>query len=273
MCRVLGCVAREPVSLEHELVEAHNPMIRQSEVHDSGWGVAVYRAAEGDEPKCTRFPEAAHADGDFRAATTLRGRIFNVHVRRATVGGLEAHNTHPFCLGNYSFSHNGTINEFARLREPGAAAPEGATDSEHLFNFLMRDYDPARPVESLRHAVVTVIDRSPFSGLNFLFSDGERLYAYRLGLFELHWRRAPGRLLVASERIGDEEPWHSVQQDVLLTLDPLDAEEPHAERLVGDENVARARIRDFLVPDHLRGAERGAHAAREAERLIAATGK
>jgi predicted glutamine amidotransferase len=273
MCRVLGCVASEPVSLRHELVEGDNPMIRQSEEHDSGWGMAVYRAAEGDEPHCMRFPEAAHTDGDFAAATAARGRIFNVHVRRATVGGLDALNTHPFCLGNYSFSHNGTIVDFPRLREPGVAAVRGATDSEHFFNLLMRDYDPARPVDSLRHAVATTIRRSAMSGLNFLFSDGERLYAYRLGMLELHWRRLPGRLLVASECIGDEADWHSVQQDVLLTLDPLDPEEPHAERLVGDDQLRLALIVDFADGEHLRGAARGAFAARQAERLIAATGE
>lgn len=268
MCRVLGCVAREPVSLRHELLDADNPMIRQSEQHDSGWGMAVYLAAEGDQPRCMRFPHVARAD--FGDAADVRGRIFNVHVRRATIGGLEDANTHPFCLGNYSFSHNGSIAEFASLREPGVAAARGSTDSEHFFNFMMRDYDPAAPAESMRHAVAAVVERSEMSGLNFLFSDGERLYAYRLGGFELHWRRAGDRLLVASEPLGGADTWHSVQQDVLLTLDPFDPEEPHAERLVGDELLGRAHITDFPGRTHLRGRERGEYAARQAERLIAA---
>ena len=272
MCRVLGCVAREPVSLRDELLEAKNPLIRQSEEHDSGWGMSIYRAAEGEEPRCVRFPHAAHENGDFSVATEARGRIFNVHVRRATVGGLDAANTHPFCLGNYSFSHNGTVLEFHRLLEHGVAKPHGETDSEVLFNYLMRDFDPGSVVESLRRAVSSVVRHCPFSGLNFLFSDGERLYAYRLGLFELHWRAAPGRLLVASESIGDD-PWHSVQQDVILTLDPLDAEEPHAERLVGDSVLSGARIVDYSDGSHLRGADRGAFAAAQAGRLAAAPGE
>ena len=60
-------------------------------------------------------------------------------------------------------------------------------------------------------------------------------------MFELHWLARPGQLLVASERVTDEPGWHSVQQDVLLTLDPKDLEEPHAERLLGDEIVASRR--------------------------------
>src|SRR5215217_2985742 len=88
MCRVFGCVAAEPASIRHELVEAVNPMIRQSEDHDSGWGMAVYERADGIDPRCVRFPDAAFADPGFVDATAIEGRIFNVHVRRATMGGL-----------------------------------------------------------------------------------------------------------------------------------------------------------------------------------------
>jgi glutamine amidotransferase len=269
MCRVFGCVAAEPVSIRHELLEAENPMIRQSEEHDSGWGMAAYLRPEGGEPSVIRYPQAAFEDDEFRASTETRGRIFNVHVRRATMGGLSLENTHPFCLGNYSYCHNGTILRYPRLTGPGVRPAAGDTDSERFFNFLMSAYDPGDPVASLRQAVSETVARSPFSGLNFLFSDGERLYAYKLGIFELHWRAEPGRLLVASERVtaGD---WHSVAQDVLLVLDPEDVEEPHAERLVGDDLVERADVQRIDLHAHLRGAERGAMAAERARAAAAA---
>jgi hypothetical protein len=133
----------------------------------------------------------------------------------------------------------------------------------------MAHYDAADPRDSLRRLVTKCIDQSKFSGVNFLFSDGERLYAYRLGIFELHWRAEPGRLLVASEHVTDRE-WHAVQQDVLLVLDPEDVEEPHAERLAGDEVVAAADIQKLEAGAHLRGAERGAMAAERAARIAAA---
>jgi len=266
MCRVLGSVSAEPLSIRQELLHAENPMIRQSEEHDSGWGMAVYARADGGEPQLVRFPEAAHADGSFLKATEMRGRIFNVHVRRATMGGLTLANTHPFCLGSYSFGHNGTVLEWPRLLEPGVARPVGETDSEVLFNLLMHDFDPSDPIACLRRTMRIAAERSPFSGLNFLFTDGERLYAYRLGIFELHWLHRPDQLLVASERVTDE-PWHTVQQDVLLVAGPDDLEEPHAERLLGDELVGRADIRKFDEGAHLRGAARGAFAAERAARL------
>ena len=264
MCRVFGCVAAEPASIRHELVEAENPLIRQSEEHDSGWGMAVYERADGRDPELVRFPTAAYGDDEFLDVTSRKGRIFNVHVRRATMGGLSLENTHPFCLGSHSLGHNGTIVRFPRLLDdPHVERPRGDTDSEAFFNFLMAYYDGSDPVGSLRRAVATTVERSSMSGLNFLFSDGDRLYAYRLGLFDLHWLHRPGQLLVASERVTGER-WHTVQQDVLLVLDPDDLEEPHAERLIGDELLAAAHIHKVDKSAHLRGEERGAAAAERA---------
>ena len=270
MCRVFGCVAADPRSIRHELLDAENPLIRQSEEHDSGWGMAVYERAEGGQPRLLRYPHAAHAHEEFVRSTNVRGRIFNAHVRRATMGGLALENTHPLCMGNYSFCHNGTVLEYPRLLTPAVRAPEGDTDSEHMFNNLMSMYDPADPVASLRRMATDAAATGPFSGLNFLFSDGERLFAYRLGIFELHWLSRPGQLLVASEKVTDEA-WHTVAQDVLLVLNPNEIDDVHAERLLGDEIVGRADIRKFHEGHGLRGAERGAFAAERAARTAGAS--
>ena len=269
MCRVFGCVAADPISVRHELLEADNPLIRQSEEHDSGWGMSVYKRADGGEPRCVRFPEAAHENGEFIEATEMRGRIFNVHVRRATMGGLALENTHPFCLGPYSFGHNGTIANYLKLLEPGVQEPKGQTDSEAFFNYLMRDFDDGHPRRCLRKAVRAVIERSEFSGINFLFSDGEKLFAYKLGVFELHWAARDGSLVVASERLTEDDAWHSVHDDVLLVLDPSNLEEPHAERLVGDDWVKRARIDPMDGGAGLKGEARGRFAAERAAKLAA----
>jgi len=269
MCRILGSVSTEPISIEHELLHAENPLIQQSEDHDSGWGMAVYREADCEQPDLVRFPEAAYTDGEFRRATSMRGRIFNAHLRRATLGGLTLINTHPFVMGEYSFSHNGTVIRYPKLLEPGVDKPQGDTDSEHLFNWLMCHYDSGNPCASLRKLVQTCIQRSPFSGLNFLFSDGQRLYAYKLGIFELHWLVRPGQALVSSEVITPDEGWHTVQQDVLLIIDPENPESPHAERLVGNKWIEAAEIDKFEEGQHLRGVERGEFAAKRAAQVAA----
>jgi glutamine amidotransferase len=264
MCRVFGCVAKDPISVRHDLVETHNPLIRQSEHHDSGWGMSVYKKAEGEEPRCFRFPEAAHENDEFLDVTNLTGRLFNVHVRRATMGGITPENTHPFSLGPYSFGHNGTIVRYPKLQEPGVLEPKGETDSEVFFNFILRDFDPEHPRRCLRRDVRKVIERSPFSGLNFLFSDGEKLYAYKLGVFGLYWTSRPNCLVVASEPLTETERWHTVQDDVLLVLDPRRLDAPHAEHLVGEEWVKRAEIVPIEEGRHLRGEARGDFAAARA---------
>ena len=269
MCRILGSVSAEPISIEHELLHAENPLIIQSEDHDSGWGMAVYEQADCEQPELVRFPEAAYSDGEFHRATSMRGRIFNAHLRRATLGGLTLVNTHPFVMGEYSFSHNGTVIRYPKLLEPGVAKPQGETDSEHVFNWLICHYDSGNPCASLRQLVQTCIKRSPFSGLNFLFSDGQRLYAYKLGIFELHWLVRPGQALVSSEIITPGEEWHTVQQDVLLIIDPENPESPHAERLVGNKGIAEAQIQEFEEGQHLRGVARGDFAAKRAAEVAA----
>jgi predicted glutamine amidotransferase len=185
------------------------------------------------------------------------------HVRKATVGDLTEENTHPFCLGEYAFCHNGTIGTADKLLGRDGDGPQGQTDSERLFHRLLRDVDPAHdPVDGLRAAVTAAAKCGPLSALNFLFSDGEHLYAYRLGLFELHWAPRDGQILVSSERTAGER-WHDVLQDVLLVMSPGD-EEPHAERLVGDDVVASVQFDAFADGSELRGSERGRFAARRA---------
>jgi glutamine amidotransferase len=246
MCRVLGSVAAEPVSLRHELLEAANPLIRTNDGHDdSGWGMAAYKHAEGEEPICARFPGDPRAD---LQAVDTKARLHNVHVRKATVGGLKPENTHPFYLGPYSFSHNGTIRDITHYADPNVARPQGDTDSEYLFRLVMHHLDASDPIAGLRYAMTATIERYPFTSLSFLFSDGERLYAYRLGHCELHWMAKPDQLIVSTECLTDDETWHSVKQDVLLVADPRDPETPHAERLVGDDLLAVADIRaDQLI--------------------------
>jgi len=266
MCRVLGAVSSDPISIRHELVEATNPMIRLSEDHDSGWGVCAYPQVGSAAPRSERFADAAHLDRRFNAATELRGRIFNTHVRRATLGGLSSENTHPFEFGPYSFSHNGTILGYRNLLRPGMDDPVGQTDSECFFMRLMNEFDPEDPARSLRSTVAAILAGHTFSGLNFLFSDGLKLYAYKLGIFDLYWVTRPGVALVASEPLTNE-PWHSVQQDVLLTLDPESPEDLTAERLLGDQLVEVARIQKLEPDASMRGTERGEWAANFARQV------
>jgi predicted glutamine amidotransferase len=234
MCRMLGSVSQDRASLRHELLEAERPLLQPDTT--SGWGMAVYTHGDGEQPECTRCPDGAACTDEL---ADQRGRILMAHVRHATQGELTDANTHPFCLGEYSFCHSGNLTHHESLLGlADGAGPRGETDSERLFHRLLREVDPApdKVVDGLRRAVTAAATCGPLTALNFLFADGEHLYAYRLGGYELHWLAREGQVLVASERITDEQ-WHDVRQDVLLVLSPGD-DEPHAERLLGDDAIA-----------------------------------
>jgi glutamine amidotransferase len=280
MCRLFGAAASAPVDIAFELLDAPNPIVEQSEAHDSGWGIAHYRDGE---PRIERFPHAAHADPGFSGVAKCESALFVVHVRRATVGGLAPENTHPFRDGACVYAHNGTILQPNELSDLMDAPPQGDTDSERFFRVLMSSFDPADVVGSLRRTVEAVSERCAFSALNFLFCDGKRLYAYRLGIWDLFWlvrnldldadtrthyhlhiERPAGEhvVLISSEKLTDE-PWGRFAQDELVICDPADPDHPRIERLLGE----RADELAFVPVDgaeHLRGAERGAWAARRA---------
>jgi predicted glutamine amidotransferase len=281
MCRLFGAAASAPVDISFELLEADNPVVEQSEEHDSGWGIAYYRDGQ---PHVQRFPHAAHGDHAFHEAAEALSTLFVVHVRRATLGGLKLENTHPFSRDLYTYCHNGTILGSNALLELSDRAPLGETDSERFFNALMAGFEAGNVIGSLRRTVEAVCDRCSFSALNFLFCDGRRLYAYRLGIYELYRRVRNLDLdtdtrthyhvhlerphdeqvaMVSSERLSEDDPWTAFEQDQLLVCDPADPDRPRIERLLGE----RASEIEFVPVDTvetLKGVERGEWAARRA---------
>jgi predicted glutamine amidotransferase len=282
MCRLFGVAATAPIDISFELLGAENPLIRQSQQHDSGWGIAYY---SNGEPALERFPGSAHGDPGFKQAAHAIASLSMVHVRRATMGGLKLENTHPFGRGAYTYCHNGTILHARALEDMTARPPRGETDSERFFELLMTVLEPEDVVGSLRRAVEMVCDRCRFSALNFLFCDGRRLYAYRFGIYDLFWlvrnldldadtrthyhlhlERPHGEhvVLISSERLTEPEPWGAFEQDQLLICDPADPDHPRVERLLG-ESAAEVEFVPLDHDENLRGTERGEWAARRAE--------
>jgi len=265
MCRLFGVAATAPVDISFELLDAPNPLIAQAQRHDSGWGIASYR---NGVPEVERFALGAGTDPGFRHAARAVADLAMVHVRRATMGGMGPANTHPFDRDRFTYCHNGTILHPRELIELADRRPRGETDSEHFFNVLMTVMDPDDVVRSLRRTVELVSKRCRFSALNLLFCDGRRLYAYRLGVYEMFWleREIDGNhsVLVSSEELTHDEAWDELEQDELLVCDPADPGHPRVQRLLGPGADA-IEFEPFDRLDHLSGAARGQWAARRAE--------
>jgi len=260
MCRLYGFRANEPTRVECSLVHAQNALMSQSRQdmaglpNDHGWGIAAY---PDGMPYVEKQAWAAWRGEHFRkAAARVYSHAVIAHVRRATVGPPGLENTHPFVHGRWAFAHNGTLPDFAAVRERMLPAIDplhreqigGRTDSEHIFRYLLSLWgrSPERRLRDILHDGVNQIvawcrEIAPDApvGINVLWTDGERLAGSRLGRTlwyaerdgvhlcpicnESHVRHAHERryrcVEIASEPITDE-PWIEVPNGTVYAVDP-----------------------------------------------------
>jgi len=159
--------------------------------HADGWGIAYY---EGYDVRRIRETQRA-ADSPwvtFVEHTGLTSTRVIAHIRLATRGERALHNTQPFArelAGRmHCFAHNGDLPE---LRGDdslvlGRHRPIGNSDSEHAFCALLTDLealwnDPAHPPPLERRAEVVsdfAARLRPHGPANFIYADGEYLYAH-----------------------------------------------------------------------------------------------
>jgi len=248
MCRLLGIRANKPVDLNFSMT-GFRPYGAE---HSDGWGIGWY---ERGETHLYKEPLAATTSLSYlEHSANAVSDIFLCHVRKATQGANCLENSHPFRQDPWLFAHNGNVDRSLLLALTGAKKHEleGATDSEVLFIWLLRCIKaetgdvPAGLARALK-----LIGRTHFSCLNFLLSDGQRLFAYRDATckpdyYSLYFvDRHPGNfhqataalaketeafveslrarneraIVVCSERLtGEHEPWQLLGLGELLTV-------------------------------------------------------
>jgi predicted glutamine amidotransferase len=248
MCRLFGCVSREPGPVAHELFHAANALRVQSKDHPDGWGVGWY---ENGLPHVVRSLTPAHGDTEFeKLSHFVSAQTVLAHVRKASVGAISLPNTHPFQRGRWLFAHNGTLPEWEGVRGPleGLLEPSlraelrGETDSERCFLLfltrLRRRCDAERApvalaIEALRETQALLTETLPAPGsTTFLLTDGRLMLACRRGrtlFFSAPPADERGRctyVAVASEDPGEPPPgeprrrsWRLLPEDAILAVD------------------------------------------------------
>ncbi len=259
MCRLYAFRSNAQSRVECDLVHAQNALMAQSRrdlsgrEHVNGWGVATY---DGAHIHVERQAWAAYHGEHFRRSVTGQyARLFLAHVRRATVGAPSLDNTHPFVWGRWSFIHNGTVHEFARVRDRmrevmlphHREAIRGTTDSEHLFHMMMSylERGSGDPMAALRATFEDLLawccggDPDTPNGLNVVLTDGNHLVGTRWGrtLYQLerdalhvcdicaqtHARLEPDvgyrAVVIASEPLTGE-PWREMPDRTLWQVTP-----------------------------------------------------
>lgn len=206
MCRLFGFRSNVPSRAHRSLIEAENAVAHQAQRHQDGWGIGYFL---GQDAYVHRSEAGAAGDARFQQISQrLRSHTFVVHVRNATVGSIDAFNSHPFRHGAWMFAHNGSLFGFEQLQPRLLADTDpdlrdlifGATDSEHLFYALLSalrraglpvdgrgPVDVSRAAATLRQVLGQLFAAAADLGLeppkaNFILTNGEVFFAQRAGM-------------------------------------------------------------------------------------------
>ncbi|MFA1551280.1 class II glutamine amidotransferase [Actinomadura chokoriensis] len=257
MCRLFGMTTGGPrIHATFWLLDAPESLEFQSRRMPDGTGLGWFSL--GEEPVRDRAPVAAFKDADFNAeARNVVSHTFVSHVRYASTGRPEVHNSHPFVMDDRLFAHNGVVRGLddlgSWLSDVDRALMQGQTDSEFVFAYITaeirRHGDTAA---GLIAAVRRIAAELPLFALNILLAESGRLWALRYPdtheLWVLNPRlekpgparhlasdREPGQVRVsahreacpavvlASERMDDDPGWRLLAPGELLTVDGLES--------------------------------------------------
>jgi glutamine amidotransferase len=209
MCRLFGMSAgSEPARATFWLLDAPDSLALQSHREPDGTGLGWFDGQGA--PHLSKQALAAYGDRRFaREAREVSSRTFVAHVRFASTGGLDLHNTHPFEQHGRLFAHNGVIEDLPALEEhlgDDLRLVKGDTDSERFFalitrEILAREGDVGAGIQA---ACDWVAANLALLAINFLLSTAEGLWALRYPdthpLYVLE--RAPGEPLSHSSSLG-----------------------------------------------------------------------
>lgn len=186
MCELFAMSSRVETTVSLSLHEFCQHGGKSGE-HADGWGLATY---EGKTAHVYREPEPAAFSQHMRFIQAHPSKTHCVisHIRRATVGQKALRNTQPFVKlfegRSHVFAHNGDLPGIENFIPLNGCILEGETDSERAFCYLISSLKPLwlSGVPSLE-ARVAVIDKvftelAELGIANFLYSDGDYLYAF-----------------------------------------------------------------------------------------------
>jgi predicted glutamine amidotransferase len=186
MCRLFGLHAGiDVVTATFWLLDAPDSLAEQSRRNPDGTGLGVFD--RDGRPEVHKEPIAAWQDADFASdAHQMTGTTFIAHVRYATTGSLDVHNTHPFLQDGRIFAHNGVLEGLdvldERLREVGTDdLVLGHTDSERVFALITASIRAHDGDESagLVDAMSWLAAHVPIYAVNMLLSTATDMWALR----------------------------------------------------------------------------------------------
>lgn len=226
MCRLYAWSSPTPLTLDEALGHDRHNLIKLSELHRDGWGMAW--RDEDDGIRLIRDELPASESGTFRnSATAVSSRAAIVHLRWATEAmQVCIPNTHPFLKdgpdGAIAFAHNGGIPRGTKLDAlidaDLIADLEGETDSERYFAALitaMRKSDGdfiaafAKTVRNLEPFDYSSINAMALTDAHLFVLSKHRPEKRPSGMdpdyYELKWSAAEGAIKAWSSGVSDQD--------------------------------------------------------------------
>lgn len=238
MCELLGISASRPVNMNFSFPEWRH----RGRGNPHGHGFAYW---DDGRAVIVKEPRSLWGENQNPVRTTTSG-TFVCHVRSMSVGSRNGANTHPFSARTNGrtlvFAHNGTV-EAVKRRPLRKLQPEGATDSEHAFLWMLERLEGIGPDLFPPRLKELADDVAGLGNFNFLLSDGETLWAYADNSLHFIERTPPygGELvrlrdegysmsldevkapderavLVATQPLTDEQGWKRMERGSLLVV-------------------------------------------------------
>ncbi|MEM1689911.1 MAG: class II glutamine amidotransferase [Candidatus Hadarchaeales archaeon] len=247
MCRLLGLIASKPVDIEFSLGKF---VEKFSMSNPDGWGIGWY---ENGHPKIFKEGIRARSEKSLKLSREVMSHIIIAHVRKGSGAPPSKRNSHPFAYKNWLFAHNGVCDReylLQLLNSEYKREIEGKTDSEVYFYWILQCIEESEDFEEGVKKAIEEVAKKSYGGLNFLLSDGERLYSFRYskyaedyyslfflkrdpsepGLFEftsdetkalLRSKSLKGEkaVLVCSEKLTKEK-WEKIELGQMLIIEP-----------------------------------------------------
>ena len=222
MCELFGVNSREIIKC--------NEMLKDFFTHGidnpHGWGLAAfYGNAVSLEKEPVSSIESIYLKN--RLTEDIEKDKLIAHIRKASKGGIEYKNSHPFVLRDstdraWTLAHNGTIFESREL-EPYIYRQKGQTDSERILYYLVDRINAAlkeaartlTPEERFSIVDKVVHTVTPENKVNLLIYDGELFYVHTNHAGSLH-RYHKGSTLVISTKPLKQNRWEEVPLNTLF---------------------------------------------------------
>jgi predicted glutamine amidotransferase len=240
MCELLGIAAKIATDVDFSFTFKGFAMRGgKTGPHADGWGLSMY---QGPFARSFLEPYPAHSSvlARFLRSYPLHSSLAIAHVRLMTVGEACIENTHPFQRvmhrRHISFAHNGTLHNVHKIPLKWESTL-GTTDSEHVFCVMLEELHKTYPNEypkdplELGKKLFDLGNQLGNEGddvFNFLFADGEYLYARCGDNLSMITRRAPfdeATLVDADVTVHLGEMLDPEQRVTVVATEPLTTED------------------------------------------------